>query len=206
MADWINLPDVMADADESLHSGMMKTIQTNLGKIYLQSGYDLFAAQQLGYYTKQFYAPDLNAWQWMSTSARVPEYFDVLPLPVSYGRQGLWNPIQISMESDRNGGAGNMYARAYLLDSSREPFLDADDGVIGDQAYDEQSVSIVGGWRPLVFDPIYPRLTQALTGGQRPEATVEGLLIFVVWLRIAIWTDTAQQLDLRALRVREIPE
>lgn len=197
MADpWIDIPDVMADADNSLHAGMAKADQSNLERAYEQSGYDFFALRGRQPYGKTFSGIDLDQWQWL-------DELGTLPLPVSYGLYGVWNRLTISFESLRTG-AGLMYARAYLLSSSGEPALDATDGVAGEQAYDEQPVSIVSGWQALAFDPIYPRLADARRGGGGLKAV--GLAIPVVWLRVAVRTDTAQDVALRALRVVEVPE
>jgi hypothetical protein len=191
---WIDLPDAMADDDLSLHAGMMKALQNNQARAYEQSGYDYFALRGAGTYARTIIAQEEEVWVWL-------DELDTLPCPVSYDRNGVWNPIRISFVSTRTG-AGVMLARAYLLSSSGRPPLDPDDGVAGEQAYDEQSVAL-GSLQTLDFDPIYPRIADSRQGG---DEKVPGLHIPLGWIRVALWAESAQSVSLAALRVQEIPD
>ena len=202
---WIEIPDSMADDDLSLHSGMMKALQNNQARAYEQSGYDYFALRGATPYARTIISQEQETWVWLDQLNLFPasDQLATLPLPASYGRYGTWNPLKISFVSTRTG-AGLMYARAYLLSSSGRPPLGpdlVDGGVAGEQAFDEQAVSL-GSLQSLVFDPIYPRIADSRQGDEK----LPGLSIPMVWLRVALWAELAQTVSLRALRVQELPE
>jgi hypothetical protein len=208
---WIDLPDGMADDDLSLHAGMTLALQENQGRAYEQSGYDLFALRGNSDYTRTIIAAEEETWVWLDQLhlGTPSDQLATLPLPCSYSRTGVWNPIRISALSNRTG-AGAVYARAYLLSSSGRPTLDPDDGVPGEQAYDEQSVGL-GSDQPLIFDPIYPRIADSRRGGSgfivgTGDLTIPGLSIPMVWLRVALWAEQAQIVALDSLRVQELVE
>ncbi len=213
---WVDMPDGMADDDLSLHSGMTRSLQENQSRAYEQSGYDLFALRGNTPYARTIIAQEEESWVWLDQlhlGVGPSDQLATLPLPCSYSRTGVWNPIKISFVSTRTG-VGAMYARAYLLSSSgRPPLLPSltDGGVAGEQAYDQQSVSL-GALQTLVFDPIYPRIVDGRGGGSGVEpgsgstVSIPGLSIPLVWLRVSIWAELAQTVSLRALRVQELVE
>jgi hypothetical protein len=211
----IDLPDGMADDDLSLHAGMTLALQNNQARAYEQSGYDFFALRGNTPYARTIISQEEDTWVWLDQLhlGTPTDQLATLPLPCSYSRTGVWNPIKISFVSTRTG-SGAMYSRAYLLSSSGRPALLpslTDGGVPGDQAYDQKSVSL-GSLQSLVFDAIYPRIADSRRGGsgyspsKSSFVTVPGLSIPMVWLRVALWAESAQSVSLRALRVQELVE
>ena len=193
---WIEIAEVQAEPDRSFHSGMAHGITNDLAHAYEQSGFDLFAQDLYSPYSITVILGQEKTWLWLEALGK-------LPIPARPGRSGVTNQIQATFQSDRTGGAGTAYARLYLLGANGNQAIDPTEGVPGEESYDEKGINGISGWQPLLFDPVYPRRITSLSGG---SPTIPGLVIPVVWLRVAVWAEYAQTIRLRGLRIREIPE
>lgn len=181
-----------ADADTSLSSGLLVTLEENLDHCYEQSAMDCPAIGENVFWSRTL--ADSETWE------RLGDWIG-MPIPLRTLKDGSWRPLRITVDARSDATANTALIRAYL---TTVPYvsrfdIDKDAGIIGVDSYDEVTVPS-STFTSVTFD-ITPEQCDVRDG----DGSVDGITVPVVWLSFLVWADTAgKYVDIRCPRWREV--
>jgi hypothetical protein len=184
------VPASIADEDHSLCSGCLVDLEENLETTYEQSGFDICSM----YVEWNVTSSAAGVWE-------IPEDGTAFPVPFRYDLDGTFHELEVSLEvmiSTPVPLGGKFTIRVYCLPYGAEPSLDATDGIVDEDAYDER-ITTSTTWELLTFT-IKPAAAATFRGdGSVATAAPMG------WLRIITSCDKAgEDLTTASIRVREV--